>query len=67
MNDTPQTRANELLKQLTLDEKIYQVTADMIFEIDDAYDRRRNPLFGHYRNPGHLCTISGKRPPPRRR
>lgn len=62
MNDTPETRAKELLEQLTFDEKICQVTADMIFEVDDTYDKRRNPLFGHYRNPGHFMHYRRETP-----
>ena len=62
MNDTPETRAGELLAQLTLEEKIYQVTSDMIFEVDGDYDDRRDPLFGHYRNPGHFMHYRRETP-----
>ena len=54
MSETPEKRAEELLKELSLDEKIYQVTGDMYFEVDGDYDNRRNPLCGSYRNPGHF-------------
>lgn len=54
MSLTPEERAEALLKELSLDEKIYQVTGDMYFEVDGDYDNRRNPLCGSYRNPGHF-------------
>ena len=54
MNDTPESRAKALLQKMTTEEKIYQVTAQMIFDIDENYQAQRNPLFGSYRNPGHF-------------
>lgn len=54
MTRTPEARAAALLQELTLDEKIRQVTADMYFEVDGDYDARRDPLCGSYRNPGHF-------------
>ena len=56
MNDCIRSkeRAEELLKQLSTDEKIYQVTSEMIFDIDEEYDRKRCKLCGSYRNPGHF-------------
>ena len=53
MNDFEE-RARVLLKEMSLEEKIRQVTADMIFDVDGDYDERRNPLCGSYRNPGHF-------------
>ena len=54
MEKTAEQRAFTLLKQLSTDEKIYQVTSDMLFDPTGDYDERRNPLFGSYRNPGHF-------------
>ncbi len=54
MQDPYELQAKALLEQLSLDEKIYQVTADMIFDVDEGYAQLRNPLFGSYRNPGHF-------------
>ncbi len=62
MKQTPEQRAKALLAQMTLDEKIGQVTAEMLFEIDDTYESRRNPLLGSYRNPGHFMHY--QRPAP---
>ncbi len=54
MCTTPEARAAALLEQLTPEEKLRQITADMIFEIGPAYQSRRDPLCGSYRNPGHF-------------
>lgn len=54
MKKTPEEHAYELLQELSLDEKIYQVTSEMIFDVDEDYEIKRNPMFGSYRNPGHF-------------
>ena len=50
---TPQVRAELLLKQMTLEEKICQVQADMIFDGYEAFEKR-NYLLGSVRNRGHF-------------
>ena len=63
MSDTtPSLRAAELLKKMTLDEKIHQVCAEMIFDVDGDYDERRDPLCGSYRNPGHFMHYQRETP-----
>ena len=62
MPQTCEQRARALLKELTLEEKIYQVTADMIFDPTGDYAERRNPLFGSYRNPGHFMHYQRTEP-----
>ena len=62
MERTPEQRARELLAQMTLDEKIYQVTSDMLFDVDASYEENRNPLFGSYRNPGHFMHYRRETP-----
>ena len=62
MSRTPEQKAQALLNKLTLDEKIGQVTAEMLFEVDETYRDRRNPLLGSYRNPGHFMHY--QRPAP---
>ena len=62
MTSTPEQRARELLAKLTIEEKIYQVTSDMIFDVDESYDKNRNPLFGSYRNPGHFMHYRRQTP-----
>ena len=60
--DEAYRRADELLRQMTIEEKIYQVTSDMLFTVDDSYAERRNPLFGSYRNPGHFMHYTREKP-----
>ena len=62
MTKTPEERASALLRELTTEEKIYQVTSDMLFEVDETYNRRRDPLCGSYRNPGHFMHHTRKSP-----
>ena len=62
MDMTPEQRAQALLRQMTLAEKIRQVTSDMLFEADGDYEQRRDPTLGHYRNPGHFMHY--RRPAP---
>ena len=47
-------RAKELLAQLSLDEKLYQLSSQMIDSVEDDYEQKRNPMQGNYRNPGHF-------------
>ena len=54
MNGIYRQRAQALLEKMDLEEKIYQLTSDMIFNVDDDYETRRDPRYGSYRNPGHF-------------
>ena len=58
--NTFRIRAKELLEQLSVDEKLHQLTAQMVFDISDGYEDRRDPLRGSYRNPGHFMHQHGK-------
>lgn len=51
---TADERAGLLLESMTADEKLWQLSAEMIFDIDEGYDASREPRHGHYRNPGHF-------------
>ena len=51
---TPKNRAEELLPQLSLEEKLYQLSCQMIFSVGEDYEQERNPMQGNYRNPGHF-------------
>lgn len=63
MNDTPERRAAALLKKMTVEEKLRQVTADMYFNVEGAdYAARRDPLCGSYRNPGHFMHYERQSP-----
>lgn len=54
MNNTPEERALALLRKLSLEEKIHQVTSEMLFDVENDYESRRDPRCGSYRNPGHF-------------
>ena len=54
MNITPAQRAQELLGKLSLEEKIYQLSCQMLFEVQDDYEQKRNHKEGNSRNPGHF-------------
>ena len=62
MKPTPEERAATLLRELSLDEKIRQVTSDMYFDVGSDYAARRDPLCGSYRNPGHFMHYKRKTP-----
>lgn len=62
MTENNLNRAKALLKELSTEEKIRQVTSEMIFEINSDYADRRNPLCGSYRNPGHFMHYQRETP-----
>ena len=47
-------RAALLLKVMSTEEKLYQLTGDMLFNVDKTYEKNRDPMNGSYRNPGHF-------------
>ncbi len=51
---TPKNRAQELLAQLSLEEKLYQLSSQMLYSVGGDYEQKRNHLQGNYRNPGHF-------------
>ena len=52
--ETALQRAKELLAQMTLEEKVYQLSCEMLFEVGEDYEEKRNHKEGNYRNPGHF-------------
>lgn len=63
MNHTsPRTRAEALLKTLTLEEKMYQLSAQMMWEVESDYEEKRNHKEGNYRNPGHFMHFDRPEP-----
>ena len=54
MSDTPAKRAKELMKKLSLEEKICQLSCQMLYPIREDYEERRLYKFGNFRNPGHF-------------
>lgn len=62
MNKTPYERAEELLKKLSLEEKICQLSCQMLYPIREDYEERRMYKFGNFRNPGHFLHEHKGRP-----
>ena len=55
MNEkTPKQRASEVLATLSLEEKMYQLSAQMLFSVGEDYETQREHRNGNYRNPGHF-------------
>ncbi len=55
-------RAALLLKEMSTEEKLYQLTGDMLFNVDETYETKRDPLNGSYRNPGHFMHYERETP-----
>ena len=55
-------RARLLLEEMSADEKLYQLSADMIFEVGEDYESRRDPMPGSFRNPGHFMHYDRPEP-----
>ena len=47
-------RAEELLAKLSLEEKLCQLSCQMLYPIREDYEQRRLYKFGNFRNPGHF-------------
>lgn len=54
MSKTPAVRAAELLKKLTFEEKLCQLSCQMIYPIREDYEERKMYQLGNFRNPGHF-------------
>ena len=64
MNKSPAERAKELLSLLSLEEKICQLSCQMLYPIREDYEERRIYKFGNFRNPGHFIHEHRGRPVP---
>ena len=62
MIKTAEIKARELLSDLSLDEKIYQICCQMVYPIRDDYYKERNYKIGNCRNIGHFLHESKGRP-----
>ncbi len=58
MEKSAEIRAEELLKELSLEEKIYQICCQMEYPIRDDYDEKRTYKVGNTRNIGHFLHES---------
>ena len=59
---TSRARAEALLKPLTLEEKMYQLSAQMVWDVKEDYEDKRNHKEGNYRNPGHFMHFDRPEP-----
>ena len=55
-------RAEALLKTLTLEEKMYQLSSQMLWDVREDYEEKRNHKEGNYRNPGHFMHFDRPEP-----
>ena len=55
-------RAKELLGKMSLEEKLYQLSAQMLWEVQEDYEEKRNHKEGNYRNPGHFMHFDRPEP-----
>lgn len=51
---TPKQRATDLLSRMSLEEKLYQLSGQMIFSVGENYETERDHRMGNFRNPGHF-------------
>ena len=47
-------RAVALLEKMSFEEKLYQLSCQMLFDVQDDYEQQRNHKEGNARNPGHF-------------
>lgn len=55
-------RAKLLLSEMAIEEKLWQLSGDMIYSVEADYDDKRDPRHGHFRNPGHFMHHTLPRP-----
>lgn len=53
-NLSSRERAKLLLSQMSVEEKLWQLSGEMIYSVEEDYYDKRDPRHGHYRNPGHF-------------
>lgn len=55
-------KARALLSKMSIDEKMYQLSAQMIFSVGSDYEQSRDNKQGNYRNPGHFMHYEREKP-----
>ena len=53
-------RINELLAQMSLEEKILQLCSQMLYTVGEDYEQTRAHARQHFRNPGHFMHAEGE-------
>ena len=54
MKDQAIKRAKDLLAGMSFEEKLFQLSCQMLFDVDSDYKEKRDFRHGNYRNPGHF-------------
>ena len=54
--------AKKLLKQMFIDEKLYQLSSQMLYSVGDDYEEKREHREGNFRNPGHFMHYGKSEP-----
>ncbi|MBQ7922026.1 MAG: glycoside hydrolase family 3 C-terminal domain-containing protein [Clostridia bacterium] len=62
MENTPAMRAEKLLSQMSVEEKLYQLSSQMLFSVNEEYEQNRNHKYGNFRNPGHFMHAGKEEP-----
>ncbi len=62
LNDNALLRAKALLDKMSIDEKIYQLSAQMLHSVNDDYEKYREHRQGNFRNPGHFMHYDKDEP-----
>ena len=58
----PDERARDLLGRMTLEEKVFQLSTQIIFDVfGDEYKEKRDFRLGSFRNPGHFMHWKDKK------
>lgn len=60
--ESAKARAKLLLEQLSLEEKMYQLSGQMIYSVKSDYEKKRNFKEGNNRNPGHFMHAGRPKP-----
>lgn len=55
-------RAKDLLEHMSLDEKLYQLSSQMLYSVDENYEEKREHRQGNFRNPGHFMHFDKSEP-----
>ncbi len=59
---SPGERAADLLSRMTLEEKVFQLSSQIIFDVfGDEYKQKRDFRSGSFRNPGHFMHCKDKK------
>ena len=58
----PKNRAQAMLARMSLDEKLFQLSCQMLWDVGNDYEIKRDHRNGCYRNPGHFMHFDRPEP-----